>query len=415
MNLLSWDCERSSTGNSLVIASTHFPQFVDPSLIAPHRLDTCIKVRRPLIPQQRKHFLTLSSTRGFRLENKAFQANGFAAITMGSNVQDLIALTNEALSISISHGKSIIDENTIRFARHRQTWDLKAHDVIPVQNSRLLFYQIGRAVAQNLLLNNCPIDPISIYLQKTFSNEGDFYLYSSYVELGMSTKKLTILLYLLNCSAGSVAQDLWSPPEPEENNRIAYGRLVENDFDLVHGLLEIEGILEGFSRTDLEGCSRTEKDCSQFDKDRVPLLLRPEPRNPSDMIQNGFQSMIDQKFLYESEEVFVAGDKVNPLKVFSNFIVWAPRIWSPWGFLFDWVERINENELGVSYWSSSFWAKQIQFVLADYEEDELEENDQETDSYSDEDEVEPNPNPLEADEQKKERGVYYKLDDQTYI
>nr|YP_009403845.1 hypothetical chloroplast RF2 [Legenere valdiviana]YP_009403858.1 hypothetical chloroplast RF2 [Legenere valdiviana]ASA35110.1 hypothetical chloroplast RF2 [Legenere valdiviana]ASA35125.1 hypothetical chloroplast RF2 [Legenere valdiviana] len=411
VNLLSWDCERSSTGNSLVIASTHFPQFVDPSLLAPHRLDTCIKVRRPLIPQQRKHFLTLSYTRGFRLEKKAFQANGFAAITMGSSAQDLIALTNEALSISISHGKSILDENTIRFARHRQTWDLRAH-VIPVQNSRLLFYQIGRAVAQNLLLNNCPIDPISIYLQKTFGNEGDFYLYSSYVELGMSTKKLTILLYLLNCSAGSVAQDLWSPPEPEENNRIAYGRLVENDFDLVHGLLEIEGILEGFSRTDLEGCSRTEKDCSQFDKDRVPLLLRPEPRNPSDMVQNGFQSMIDKKFIYESEEVFVAGEKVNPQKVFSNFIVWAPRIWSPWGFLFDWVERTNDNELGVPYWSSAFWAKQIQFVLADYEEDELEENDQENDSYYDEDEVEPNPNPLEANEQKKERGVYYKLDDE---
>nr|YP_009339919.1 hypothetical chloroplast RF2 [Lobelia jasionoides]YP_009339942.1 hypothetical chloroplast RF2 [Lobelia jasionoides]APQ39401.1 hypothetical chloroplast RF2 [Lobelia jasionoides]APQ39426.1 hypothetical chloroplast RF2 [Lobelia jasionoides] len=419
VNLLSWDCERSSTGNSLVIASTHFPQFVDPSLIAPHRLDTCIKVRRPFLPQQRKHFLTLSYTRGFRVEKKAFQANGFAAITMGSNAQDLIALTNEALSISISRGKSIIDENTIRFARHRQTWDLRAH-VIPVQNSRLLFYQIGRAVAQNLLLSNCPIDPISIYLQKTFCNEGDSYLYTSYYELGMSTKKLTILLYLLNCSAGSVAQDLWSPPEPDENNRIAYGRLVENDFDLVHGLLEIEGILEGFSRTDLEGCSRTdlegcsrtEKDCSQFDKDRVPLLLRPEPRNPSDMIQNGFQSMIDQKFIYESEEVFIAGEKVNPQKVFSNFIVWAPRIWSPWGFLFDWVERINDNELGVPYWSSSFWAKQIQFVVADYEEDELEENDQENDSYYDEDEVEPNPNPLEADEQKKERGGYYKLDDQ---
>nr|YP_009434821.1 hypothetical chloroplast RF2 [Lobelia galpinii]YP_009434844.1 hypothetical chloroplast RF2 [Lobelia galpinii]ATG24727.1 hypothetical chloroplast RF2 [Lobelia galpinii]ATG24752.1 hypothetical chloroplast RF2 [Lobelia galpinii] len=409
VNLLSWDCERSSTGNSLVIASTHFPQRVHPSLIAPHRLDTCIKVRRPLIPQQRKHFFTLSYTRGFRLEKTAFQANGFGAITMGSNAQDLIALTNEALSISISHGKSIIDENTIRLARHRQTWELQGH-VIPVQNYRLLFYQIGRAVAQNLLLSNCPIDPISIYLQKTFYNDGDSYLYRSYYELGMSTKKLTILLYLLNCSAGSVAQELWSPPEPDENNRIAYGRLVENDFDLVHGLLEIEGILEGFSRTDLEGFSRTEKDCSQFDKDRVPLLRRPEPRNPSDMIQNGFQSMIDRKFLYESEEVFIGGLKVNPQQVLSNFIVWAPRIWSPWGFLFDWVERTNDNELGAPYWSSSFWAKQIQFIVEEYDEDECEENDQENDSY--EDEVEPNPNPLEKDKQKKERGVYYELDDQ---
>ncbi|KAK1260669.1 Protein ycf2 [Acorus gramineus] len=31
-------------------------------------------------------------------------------------------------------------------------------------------------------------------------------------------KKLTILLYLLSCSAGSVAQDLWSPPGPDENS-----------------------------------------------------------------------------------------------------------------------------------------------------------------------------------------------------
>nr|YP_009340542.1 hypothetical chloroplast RF2 [Porterella carnosula]YP_009340551.1 hypothetical chloroplast RF2 [Porterella carnosula]APQ40114.1 hypothetical chloroplast RF2 [Porterella carnosula]APQ40125.1 hypothetical chloroplast RF2 [Porterella carnosula] len=404
VNVLSWDCERS--GNSLVIASSDLPQFVEPALLAPHRLATCIKVRRPLMPQQRKNFFTLSYTRGFRLDKKAFQANGFAAITMGSSVQDLIALTNEALAISISHGKSILDDNTIRFARYRQTRNLGGH-VRPIQNSRLVFYQIGRAVAQNLLLNNCPIDPISIYLQKTFGNEGDFYLYSSYAELGMSTKKLTILLYLLNCSAGSVAQDLWSPPEPEENNRIAYGRLVENDFDLVHGLLEIEGVLEGFSRTDLEGCSRTEKDCSQFDKDRVPLLLRPEPRTPGDIIHNGFQSMIDENFIYESEELFVAGEKVNPQRVFS-FIVWAPRIWSPWGFLFDWVEKINDNEVGVPYWPSAFWGKQLQFVLAGYEEDE---EDEENDSSYDEDQVEPNPNPLEANEKKKERGVYYKLDD----
>ncbi|KAJ4958542.1 hypothetical protein NE237_025653 [Protea cynaroides] len=43
--------------------------------------------------------------------------------------------------------------------------------------------------------------------------EGDSYLYKWYFELGTlgtSMKKLTILLYLLSCSAGSVAQDLWT-------------------------------------------------------------------------------------------------------------------------------------------------------------------------------------------------------------
>jgi hypothetical protein len=40
---------------------------------------------------------------------------------MDSDARDLVALTDEALSISISQKKSIIDTNTIRLALHRQT------------------------------------------------------------------------------------------------------------------------------------------------------------------------------------------------------------------------------------------------------------------------------------------------------
>lgn len=144
-----------------------------------------------------------------------FHTNGFGSITMGSNARDLVALTNEALSISITQKKSIIDTNTIRSALHRQAWDLRSQ-VRSVQDNGILFYQIGRAVAQNVLLSNCPIDPISIYMKKKSCNEGDSYLYKWYFELGTSMKKLTILLYLLSCSAGSVAQDLWSLPGPDE-------------------------------------------------------------------------------------------------------------------------------------------------------------------------------------------------------
>ena len=50
----SRDGERGSTRNIRVIASTHIPQKVDPALIAPNKLNTCIKIRRLLIPQQRK-------------------------------------------------------------------------------------------------------------------------------------------------------------------------------------------------------------------------------------------------------------------------------------------------------------------------------------------------------------------------
>nr|YP_010375468.1 hypothetical protein RF2 [Pontederia africana]YP_010375486.1 hypothetical protein RF2 [Pontederia africana]QXU59333.1 hypothetical protein RF2 [Pontederia africana]QXU59353.1 hypothetical protein RF2 [Pontederia africana] len=363
-NYLSRDCERYSTRNILVIASTHIPQKVDPALIAPNKLNTCIKIRRLLIPQQRKHFFILSYTRGFHLEKKMFHTNGFGSITMGSNARDLVALINEALSISITQKKSIIETNTIRSALHRQTWDLRSQ-VRSVQDHGILFYQIGRAVAQNVLLSNCPIDPISIYMKKKSCKEGDSYLYKWYFELGTSMKKLTILLYLLSCSAGSVAQDLWSSPGADEKNWITSYGLVENDSDLVHGLLEVEGALVG--------SSRTEKDCSQFDNNRVTLLLRSEPRNQLDMMQKGSCSIVDQRFQYESE--FEEGEgTVDPQQIeedLFNHIVWAPRIWCPCGNLFDCIER--PTELGFPYLAGSFWGKRIIY----HKEDELQENDSE--------------------------------------
>nr|YP_010374866.1 hypothetical protein RF2 [Pontederia australasica]YP_010374884.1 hypothetical protein RF2 [Pontederia australasica]QXU58301.1 hypothetical protein RF2 [Pontederia australasica]QXU58321.1 hypothetical protein RF2 [Pontederia australasica] len=366
-NYLSRDCERYSTRNILVIASTHIPQKVDPALIAPNKLNTCIKIRRLLIPQQRKHFFILSYTRGFHLEKKMFHTNGFGSITMGSNARDLVALINEALSISITQKKSIIETNTIRSALHRQTWDLRSQ-VRSVQDHGILFYQIGRAVAQNVLLSNCPIDPISIYMKKKSCKEGDSYLYKWYFELGTSMKKLTILLYLLSCSAGSVAQDLWSSPGADEKNWITSYGLVENDSDLVHGLLEVEGALVG--------SSRTEKDCSQFDNNRVTLLLRSEPRNQLDMMQKGSCSIVDQRFRYEKyESEFEEGEgTVDPQQIeedLFNHIVWAPRIWCPCGNLFDCIER--PTELGFPYLAGSFWGKRIIY----HKEDELQENDSE--------------------------------------
>nr|YP_009130085.1 hypothetical chloroplast RF21 [Campynema lineare]YP_009130102.1 hypothetical chloroplast RF21 [Campynema lineare]AJV88554.1 hypothetical chloroplast RF21 [Campynema lineare]AJV88572.1 hypothetical chloroplast RF21 [Campynema lineare]QKE31341.1 Ycf2 [Campynema lineare]QKE31358.1 Ycf2 [Campynema lineare] len=321
---LSRDCERCSTRNILVIASTHIPQKVDPALIAPNKLNTCIKIRRLLIPQQRKRFFILSYTRGFHLEKKMFHTNGFGSITIGSNARDLVALINEALSISITQKKSIIETNTIRLALHRQTWDLRSQ-VRSVQDHGILFYQIGRAVAQNVLLSNCPIDPISIYMKK---KSGDSYLYKWYFELGTSMKKLTILLYLLSCSAGSVAQDLWSSPGLDEKNGITSYGFVENDSDLVHGLLEVEGALVGSSRT--------------------------EPRNQLDMI-NGSCSIVDQRFLYEKyESEFEEGEgALDPQQIeedLFNHIVWAPRIWRPCGNLFDCIEEQGFFRISQFIW-----------------------------------------------------------------
>ncbi|CAN0859818.1 Protein Ycf2 [Linum grandiflorum] len=104
-------------------------------------------------------------------------------------------------------------------------------------------------------------------------------MYKCYRDLGTSMKKLTILLYLLSCSAGLVAQDLWSLPGSDEKSGIACYKLVENESDLVRGILELEGALVG--------SSQAEKDGSQFDNDRVSLLLRPEPRSPTCFSRRG--------------------------------------------------------------------------------------------------------------------------------
>ncbi|MBA0608611.1 hypothetical protein Godav_020807, partial [Gossypium davidsonii] len=61
------------------------------------------------------------------------------------------------------------------------------------------------------------------------------------------------------------AQDLWSLPGPDEKNWITSYGFVENDSDLVHGLLEVEG-------------------------------------NPLYMMQNGSCSIVDQRNLYGKYE-----------------------------------------------------------------------------------------------------------------
>ncbi|MFQ6652982.1 hypothetical protein Gotur_024611, partial [Gossypium turneri] len=132
--------------------------------------------------------------------------------------------------------------------------------------------------------------------------------------------------------------------------------------------LEVEGALVG--------SSQTEKDYGQFDNDQVTLLLRPELGNPLYMMQNGSCSIVDQRNLYEKyKSEFEEGEGEGVLdpqqieKDLFNHIVWAPRIWCPWGFLFDCIER--PNELGFPYWAGSFQGKQIIYD----EKDELQKND----------------------------------------
>ncbi|PHT34488.1 Protein Ycf2 [Capsicum baccatum] len=64
--------------------------------------------------------------------------------------------------------------------------------------------------------------------------------------------------------------------------------------------LEVEGTLVG--------SSRTKKDCSQFDNDRVALLLRPKPRNPLDIMEKGSWSFRDKWIIYDEEDELQEND-----------------------------------------------------------------------------------------------------------
>nr|YP_009828897.1 Ycf2 [Enhalus acoroides]QJC59129.1 Ycf2 [Enhalus acoroides] len=344
VNYLSRDSERCSTRNFLVIASTHIPKKVDPILIAPNKFNTCIKIRKLLLSQQQKHFFILSYTRGFHFEKNLFHIQKLGSVIMGSNARDLAALVNEALSISITQKKSILETNTMRSALHRQTWEMQA----PIRffhDPGILFYKIGKVFAQNVLLRNESLYPISIYGKEPLC------LYKWCLEFGRSMKKFTIFLYFLSCSAGSVARDLWSPLGPDERDWITFSSshaflkshgFVESDSDLVHSLLDlVHGLLE--VEDALVGSSRTEKDCSQFDNNRVPWLLRSEPRNPLNMMQNTYCSILDR---LEDEDGKGTFDLQQIEGHFFNHIVcWAPRIWRPYLNQVNWIERPRFSDL----------------------------------------------------------------------
>ncbi|KAG6512116.1 hypothetical protein ZIOFF_030211 [Zingiber officinale] len=131
-------------------------------------------------------------------------------------------------------------------------------------------------------------------------------------------------------------------------------RFAENDSDLVHGLLELKGALLR--------SSRTEKDYSQFDNNRVALLLRSESRNQLDMIQN--YEKYESQFEEEEEDI----DPQQMEEDLFDHIVWAPRIWRPWTNLFDCIER--PIDLGFPYRARSFQSKWSIY----HEVDELQEH-----------------------------------------
>ncbi|KAG5596100.1 hypothetical protein H5410_037332 [Solanum commersonii] len=106
--------------------------------------------------------------------------------------------------------------------------------------------------------------------------------------------------------------------------------------------------------------------------------MMPSPRpSPLDMMQKGSWSILDRDFYEKYESKFEEGEgegALDPQEDLFNHIVWAPRIWHPWGFLFDCIEGpMNWDFLLVQSFraSGSFMMKRMSFkrrfgVLAEW-------------------------------------------------
>nr|YP_010471506.1 hypothetical protein RF2 [Gastrodia angusta]UVG40845.1 hypothetical protein RF2 [Gastrodia angusta] len=345
------DFERSSSIEKiLVIASTHIPQRVDPALIAINRLNICIKIRGLIGSQQRKQFLIISYTRGFYFENKMLQAKnintGYFAMS------DLVTLSDEVLSLSITQNNSKIEINTIISASHIRNYNYISQ-IRSIKNNGILLYQIGRAFIKNLFIRDCLLDPISIYMKNKSCIRWNYYLYKWYFEFGTSIKRLTILFYIFSCSAGLVAKDLWSLHE-EDNQIISY-EFVDNEFYIVKGLLQLE----------MDGSMYMPECLGEFSKfynNKITLFNRlksKDCREWFDMRKRGYFSIFYNQFIEKNYELefYKNEEKVISLLQFEEdfvpSIVWSPRIVRLCDNIFDCIEK--RSELYLPSWNKNFY------------------------------------------------------------
>jgi hypothetical protein len=158
-------------------------------------------------------FPILLCNKGFYSEKELSCSDEFGSRTRSSDARDLAALANEALIISITRKKSVIDTNTIRSTLFRQTcnWKSMENQVGSSQNDERLIYKVGKAIIQNTLRRNSPMYPLSTnrkFWKKRLCYLSEWYLEPSTFKNNM--KELTILPHILDCLVKSMVRNSWS-------------------------------------------------------------------------------------------------------------------------------------------------------------------------------------------------------------
>nr|YP_010428184.1 hypothetical protein RF2 [Hydnora esculenta]USN93633.1 hypothetical protein RF2 [Hydnora esculenta] len=236
----------SSFKEIIFIASTNNIKKVDPILITPDRFNKCLKIKEPdTILKQKKYFFTLLTSRGFYLQNilNKEEINNNKEFANSKGIRDLLTLSNETIAISIIRKNIYIDDNVIKFSRHRQLHIYKNKYEI---NKSFLLYKIGQAVIQ-FKLNYSPLnDPLSLNSNVLTKD----YFYKNYFNIFTNIKKINLCFYILKCSAGFVVNKIWN--QFEEDNLLFLPRYNFHNFNLFYAFLEIEkNILIGTNISEL--------------------------------------------------------------------------------------------------------------------------------------------------------------------
>ena len=295
--------------------------------------------------QRKNLFPILLNKKNIKLKKSLLHFTYFESRTMGYNMRDLAALTNEISLISLTKNESFTSTDTIKLAFHRQIFGFTHTNNKPnfQRNFKIVLYKIGRAVIQNILIEGSATNPLNIsnYLWK----RKFYYLSKWYSEPSIDesiVKESTIIVYVLSCLAGVAARDSWFFSEENPDTSIPLDKSVENDLDLAFSILENFSVEFPW----LETCK------TRFFNYKQKKSEIFSTKNFLSIMQNGIFAIANRSFIYSHKnpeyESLISRHKILE-KISCEFkeTAWSPRFWRlsfSRSYLFDWIKRPNDFE-----------------------------------------------------------------------
>jgi hypothetical protein len=337
------DLGTRTKNNTIIIGSTHVPQKVDPSLISPDRLDRILNIRLFNTYQRKIKIPILLNRNNLQLDQNLLYLNELGSRTMGYNLRDLVALTNEISLINLTKNKSFVYDDSIKLAFNRQVLSFSHTNSKPdyQRSMQILLYKIGKAIVQNILIKGFAANPLNIsnYLWK----RKFYYLSKWYLEPSIDDsiiKESTILVHILGCLSGIAARDSWFLSKKDSKKSISLDKFVENDLDLAFS------VLETFS-SDFPWLETCENQFLTYVGRKTKIF---SAKNFLNIMHNGIFAIADETITdtkHNLQDLLSENKTIERIMGEFNNTTWSPRFWRLnfcRSHVFNWIERPNDFE-----------------------------------------------------------------------